>query len=983
MYRMPFWKKPALIVISIIVCCAAMPAASADSGKANAIAVHKIDAKTGKLSYDQYLALNANIERPKDVVIFPLETFKTADGLTAEIIDRFEGSEGKSVKTSEEGTITWDIEVPTDGMYNIDMTYYPIAGKSSAIDRTLLIDGLLPFTEAANIEFPRVWGNAKPTIDKDNQGNDLRPEQIETPIWQERVLQDSEGYYANPFMFHLTKGMHAISLKSEREPVVINQLKLFQVAEPLSYKEMEKAYNQKGYQSTSHEFIKIQAEDAAYKSSPTLFPIEDRSSPAVEPYSAAKIKINTIGGYNWRLPGQWMTWDVKVPQTGLYTIGMNEKQNVLRGLYSTRKLFIDGQVPFKEMEKIPFYYSSAWKTQVLGGDSYPYLYYLTAGTHQIKLEDTLGDVAVLIRQVESSVLKLNAMYRKVLMITGTTPDPYRDYLIEKQIPDLIETFQAESQNLNAVARKLEVIAGHHSEQEATLKTMADQLDVLIDKPEKVPKVLVSFNTNLGSLGTWIQQVREQPLQLDALYIAAPEVKIPKNDASFFAKAVHELKSFAYSFLINYSEIGNVSHNAKNKTITVWIGSGRDQAQVIKALIDEDFTPKTGINVNLKLVQMNMLLPATLTKRGPDIAMQIGNDVPVNYAMRHAVADLTQFADFTDISKRFRDSAMVPYKFGTGVYALPETQTFNMMFYRKDILEELNLTVPNTWEDIYNMLPVLDKYHLQFGLPRPVQLQAYQNPEPNAALAMFMFQNGGRFYKNGGKASDLDSEANIKSFKAWTELYTDYKLPKEFDFANRFRTGEMLIGIADYTTYNQLTVFAPEIRGLWGFVPVPGTPRPDGTLRRDVAGSGNGMVLMQDAKDKNASWEFMKWWTSAGTQTNFGREMEGILGASARYPTANIAALDSLPWQASDIRNLKEQFKWVQGIPQVPGGYFTGRHLDNAFFKVVNNTGADVSKKWYKPYVSIDDHAGPREALEDYVLYINDEITSKRKEFNLP
>ena len=50
---------------------------------------------------------------------------------------------------------------------------------------------------------------------------------------------------------------------------------------------------------------------------------------------------------------------------------------------------------------------------------------------------------------------------------------------------------------------------------------------------------------------------------------------------------------------------------------------------------------------------------------------------------------------------------------------------------------------------------------------------------------------------------------------------------------------------------------------------------------------------------------------------------------------------------------------------MPGGYFTSRHLDNAFRKVVNS-GENY-----------------REALLDHVIYINDEIKIKRQEFNLP
>jgi ABC-type glycerol-3-phosphate transport system substrate-binding protein len=123
-------------------------------------------------------------------------------------------------------------------------------------------------------------------------------------------------------------------------------------------------------------------------------------------------------------------------------------------------------------------------------------------------------------------------------------------------------------------------------------------------------------------------------------------------------------------------------------------------------------------------------------------------------------------------------------------------------------------------------------------------------------------------------------------------------------------------------------------------------------------------MLKQAKDKEASWEFMKWWVSKDTQVRFGREMEGLMGAAARYPTANIEALKELPWPAKDYQNLEEQWQWVKGVPEVAGGYFTGRHLDNAFREVINN-GTNTM-----------------DSLYDYVQEINYEITQKRDEFNL-
>jgi ABC-type glycerol-3-phosphate transport system substrate-binding protein len=917
--------------------------------------------------YDHYLANYANKSRPDKEVVVDAETYTAADPAKTEKLLDYKGEPGISVNTGEEGSIQWDVNVPTEGLYRIDVRYFPVVGKSSTIQRSLLIDGKLPFSEAAFLEFHRVWGNERDTLQQDNNGNDLRPEQIEKPVWQNQVLTDADGFHPEPFSFYFTGGRHTLTFLSQREPMVIRSLKLIAAPELLNYQDQVKQYKQNGYEETHKLKIEMQGEQAVQRSSPTLYPLADRSSPAVAPYSASKIRVNTIGGRNWRMPGDWIAWELEVPKTGLYKIGLKVKQNFLKGVNSTRKLMIDGQVPFKEMENIPFSYQSNWRLDVLGGKDKPDLFYLTEGKHELRMEVALGDYAELIRSVESTVLKLNAVYRQILMITGSSPDQFRDYQLDKRLPNMVATFKEESKNLRVVSERMIAIAGKNSEKRAVLNSMADQLEAMANKPEAVHKQLTSYTINVGALGTWILQIKEQPLQIDSLIVASPDTKLPKGGASFFANLWHIITTFYYSFIIDYNQIGNVSTSAlKERSIDVWVGSGRDQAQIIKAMIDDSFTPKSGITVNLKLVQMNVLLPATLAGQGPDVAMQIGNDIPVNYAMRNAVADISHYADYAGTAKRFRSSALVPFQYNGGVYALPETQTFNMMFYRKDIMKEIGLKLPETWTDVTNMLPQLNKSHLEFGVPQPLgTVQSVNaNLEPNGTFTMLFMQQGGKFYTDQGKRTGLNSELGSQTFKQWTELYTDYSLTKEYDFANRFRTGEIPVGVVDYTMYNQLAVFAPEIRGLWGMAPVPGTVQADGQIRRDAPSGGAAIVMMKAAKDKDASWEFMKWWTDQQAQTKFGREIEGVLGPSARYPTANLEAFKQLPWSVGDYNNLTSEAKWVQGVPEVPGGYFTGRYLINAFFKVINSK------------------IEPREAIEESVDYIQEEINHKRREFNL-
>lgn len=935
--------------------------------------------KAGKLSqsgmmlkengYESYLIRYGDQAKPDRSLTINGGEFSSAEGMTPVLSKGSDGKENGAVLTAETGAIAWTFDVKEAGLYNVSVRYYNVPGKNTDIERELKINGELPFQEASSIYLQRLWKNEDQGPARDERGNDLRPSQAEESKWQETVLRDMTGYFVEPYYFYFEKGTNTLSLTSLREPVMIEAITLYQMESSIDYEDQLTIYRKQGYKPAEKGIaVKVQGEDASYKSSPTLYPVMDRD-PAVEPYHVSKVRMNTIGGYNWRMPGQWVEWEVDIPEEGLYQIAFKAKQTFARGSSSTRTLTIDGKLPFREAELVSFPFSSDWQMKTVGknGGSEPYLFYFTEGKHTIRLEVTLGELAPVLRAAETSVLALNALYRGIISFTGTVPDPFRDYQLEQRMPELRGTLEEQSKAISAIADAMEGGTGKTTDRTAVLRTLAYQLSDMAEDPDSVPTRLERFKTNVGAISAWLLNVKEQPLAIDYVIVSSPEAKLPKAKASWWQKFTHELSAFGASFYEDYDSIGE--DQVSDKAVTVWITSGRDQAQILKRMIDNDFTPKSGVPVNLRLVPGDVLLAATLAGQGPDVAIQVGNDVPVNFAMRSALYDLSQFPDFDEVAERYQQSAMVPYQYKDGAYALPEQQIFPVLFYRKDVLNELGLQVPETWDDVYAMIPHLQKNNLQFGLPQQTVETAgtgvTEQLPPNPTFAMMLYQNEGELYRDGGIESAIDSEASIKAFRKWTELYANYKLPIVFDFPNRFRTGEMPIGIAEYSTYNHLSVSAPEIRGLWDFAPVPGIRTENGDIRRDVAGRGFGSVMFQGAGNKESAWSFLKWWTDKEAQVEFGREMEGLLGPAGRYPTANIEAMEELPWPVADLQSLMEQWKWVKGNPEVPGGYFTGRHLDNAFRRVVIQ-GEDA-----------------RETIDLYVRAINEEIAIKRKEFNLP
>ena len=911
----------------------------------------------GTPKYEEYKQNLESSNRPSGEYIIEAKDYVRVDNLEVETYEDYEGQEGTSVYIGESGLIEYEVEIKETGLYELSLLYYPVEGKSASIQRAFFIDGKLPYQELSAIEFSRIFVNAVEVWEKDNQGNDLKPTQIESPDWIHSYLHDNKGYVTEKLSIYLTEGIHTITMVSLREPMVLRQINISNSEELRNYSEVKDEQDAFGYTDSSNRLYTIQAEAADRKSSQMLYPNQDQSSPSLDPYDVKTLKNNTIGGNRWRLVGQWIEWDFEVEESGYYYIALHNRQSYVRGTYVSRKISIDGRVPFEEMRDYGFQYKSSWRVDVIEDkEKVPYKFYLEAGKHTLRMEAVLGEFSDIVSDVETAVEKLNAIYRKVIRITGVAPEEYRDYQLEANIPTLESEVREVAELLDDVILRLQTVAGKASDKEAVLKTMRDQLWDLTKDVEKFTNVITSFRINIRACGTWITRVIEQPLALDEIYIYSPDVKTPTVNDSFLSKITHEIKSLYYSFIIDYNQIGNVSKEEEGKTITLWVGTGRDQANVIKALIDETFTKTKNINVNVMLVDMNTLLQATLAGQGPDVAIQVNMDVPMNYGLRNAVADLSQFGDLDEIKERFHRSAMIPYEYDGATYGLPETQTFLMMFYRKDILNELSLELPKTWKEMKAALSVLSKNQMDLGmLPS------------DPVFSMFLYQNGGEYYRDNGMSSALDSEEAINAFKEYCEYYTDYKLDKLTSVEERFRTGEAPIIIADYTVYNNLQVSAPELRGLWGFAPVPGVEQEDGTIHNTITSGGQACIMMESTKDKEASWEFLKWWTSEETQTMFAKELEGLMGAAARYPTANMKAFASLPWPVSDYEALMEQFKQVSGTPQVPGGYFTYRNIENAFYKVTTET----------------DTMTPREGLMDYVVYINAEIDYKRKEFHMP
>lgn len=972
------------------------------------------------------------------------------------------------------GSVTWHFNIPdgADSLYYISIEYFSCVTDESSIstiERKFRIDDTVPFSEASYISLSKTWRYAAHStetseapgvadgydvsyetredgyfkivtlvkdgkrtvttyrIEQDINGNSMAPQSEQVADWQSYYVQDTTGYYHGYFQFYLLNGSHTLTLAAQREPVMIKSITLVPADSEEdtldSYANVRKNYEANGYTpATGGKITTIQAEFPDMVSDSSVNASNDNTSAATFPVASKAQLYNVIGETSYSTVGQWAAYKFSVDKTGLYKLAMRYKQDALQGMYICRTLKLAGgnyglpdgtaTVPFAEAYNCQFNYSKEWQSTVMAdGDGNEFEFYFEEGVeYTLVLECSLGTLKELIQRVENSLNVVNDCYLKILQLTGSEPDEYRDYKFDEIMPDVLYNLLVQAKELVAVKEEFVKLCKTDGSHIATLKTVAVLLDIMgSDYGDNIARNLSTMKSYLGTLGTWVNSSKRSSMMVDSISVIpadSDDSAIPKANAGFFRSLWFEIQSFFYSFIVDYDNMGLTTvPDPDTPNINVWLATGRDQSQIWRTMIDAQggFTESTGVAVTLKLVTGGTLLPSILSGKGPDVYMGLGSADVINYAIRDAVVGISgndpllsdednavfnttyytykgENGDYENtaeyrgeeglkfVSNHFNEAvngnyvkaAMDTVQLLGVTYGIPQEMGFSMMFYRMDILANLGVEVPETWDELLALLPVLQSNNMNIGINYTL------------ALEFMIYQAGGNMWKYpdnpqyAGSKIDLDSDIAIASFERVCSWYTDYSFPVTYDAANRFRTGEMPIVVGDYSSlYNQLTVYATEIQGMWEFSSLPGTVREDGTYNYSSIAGITASVMLHGCENTLAAWQYMQWQTSAEVEADYGNKMVALIGPSAKYNAANINAIKNLSWTASERAAIEDQITHMASIVNYPGSYIIGRYMKFAFLAVVN------------------DSAVPADSMNGYIDAINAEITRKRSEFNLP
>lgn len=830
--------------------------------------------------------------------------------------------------SQENSSAVFKFSVAESGFYNIEFVYKTVAkiNNLAAVEVDLSIDGK-SYDWLKSIKLDRLWTDDGEII-VDKNGNDVAPNQKEYEIWNTAMLYDSQSSTDKPLYYYFEAGEHSISVKSARGEFYLNKISILNKPEAENYKNVSKKFP---INTSPDNFLRIiEAEDYLYKSSSGIVPATDPSNAATSPNDPIHTKLNYISGSNFKETGSFVEWEIDVQEDGLYCIDMRVRQNYNSGLSSVRSLTIDGEYPFKECEAIPFEYDGDWYIKNIGSET-PYLFYLTKGKHKLRLTASKGALTNTVYNSEQLIYKLNDLYSAVVMVVGVNPDQYRDYKIEEEIPEIKNTIIGLYDELEKIRLEIEKVSGGKSgSASATIHTILNLLNTVKKKPDKLCLKLDALRNNIESFAAWVNNLDEQPLDIDYIRVYSPDAELPTGDVNFFAQMSFEIRRLLKTFVDDYD-----TTDKDKKHLSVWLSTGFEQMKVIKRLIDNDYTQNN--NTVIKIAMSSDITGAVLAGAGPDICINLASESPVNYASRNVLVDLSQFEDFNEVTKRYEERLLTPFKYKGGCYALPMSISYSMLFVRNDIFDKLGLSVPQTWQDLYTIAAVLQRNHLELGIPSQVGM-----------FFTLLYQNGGTLFDSNLQTTFSEQNA-LNAFELWTSFYSKYSFPLSFDFFNRFRSGQMPIGIADYSLYAHLKASAPEIRGQWTMHHLPGIMSDDGEINRQVCISGatgtssslglaqslTSCVIFKACKEKEEAFNFLNWFTSDTVQASYGIGIEAELGVTGRYTPANLGTLEMLPWTKEEHKALLAARKHVILLPEYPGNYYISREVNNAFRSVVN------------------------------------------------
>lgn len=200
-----------------------------------------------------------------------------------------------------------------------------------------------------------------------------------------------------------------------------------------------------------------------------------------------------------------------------------------------------------------------------------------------------------------------------------------------------------------------------------------------------------------------------------------------------------------------------------------------------------------------------------------------------------------------------------------VYGIPIGFTTHALFYNKDIFAEAGIEEPTndwTWEDLQNASKIItEKCEGKKGFSFQMKPDPYD-------FEMYLWSNGTAYVdEEGNLEGNLNSDESKEVFEMFQEMEKEgYAVATEKSGTDEFRSGNTAMYIYGSWSINTLK----EDGVNFGVVDIPAF-----SASQDSVSilSSSGISMSKDSKNKEAAWEFIKFWTSEEmNKERIGREL---------------------------------------------------------------------------------------------------------------
>ena len=953
--------RTAAVVLAIVAVVSGMPVAAAedentsDASSANASNYITDENFTNDMIGKNYTVVDRVSETPfyegEQIELKISDIFQPVNG-TASAADNYGySSEVPQMTVGESGKLL--IQAPETARYCISMDYLDVGNSVLPIEFSVKVNGEYPFYELRDITMEAQWKDPE-EVSYDRYGNQIVPVPEKIREWNNKFLMDSTYRRTIPLAVELQEGMNELEISMLEGTMLLGNLYL-------NPEQKLEAYENPG-EAKGSEIITIQGEEMDTRNASSIRATCEYDI-NLEPYEVKTKKLNTIDSASFSDAGSRVTYRFQVKNAGNYYLSMKYQQSEKADFPVFLNVEVDGKIPGEEFFNCALKYGKKYQNVTFtDAEKNPLALYFEEGEHTISFTIAEDPLRSMLEGVDEIMNGVNSLNLQITKVAGTNKDKYRDLDIEAYIPDAVTRLEEYADKLDQFCEDMKIYNPDVDEIGvfSSANVAAEQLRSLASEPDQLAYRIAELTTSVNSvnqfLANLIDSLNKNQLAIDRIFIHQEDAKLPGNSGALKSTAA-SVKRFATSFASQAYSTGNTNP----EHLQVWVNRSRQYLEIMQKMIDEDFTAKTGIEVDLALMpDQNKLILANASGDAPDIATGINYAVPFELGIRGAIKDLTEFEDFAEVAGRFEEGLLIPSTIEDGIYSLPETMNFWVLYVRTDIFEQLGLEVPNTIQELKNILPSLQMRGMNFYYPTAGML-AMRNFHGTTPLIL---QNGGSLYDEFAGDSNLTSEESVEGFKELTELFTIYNLPKDIpNFYQHFRNGSLPIGIADYAVYNMLLNAAPEIANSWKIYAVPGTEDENGEINRYTSGGAESTVMFHSNEEREKkAWEFMKWWSSAEVQAEFGQTLQITYGSTFMWNTANAEAFELLPWKTRDKSTILEQAEWIYEAPRLPGSYMVEREISNAYNSVVV------------------DGKNLRRTLDNAVKRINRETERKLEEF---